>query len=246
MKKAVISCSGGLDSTCLLLKLLSEGYEVRTYAFKYGQKHSIELSKVQQNVGYLSGLGYPVTIQVIDLRDCFSDSASSLHEGGEKIPEGHYADESMKSTVIENRNVIFSAIIYGKALAWANKTQDDVLISLGLHAGDHAIYPDCRPESQELARVLFRISNWGSERVNYEAPFIHCDKAEVLRQGLEAMKKMKFSEDQINMILRWTHSCYAPDEEGRSCGKCGTCVERLGAFEKNGLKDPIDYVPDNN
>ena len=246
MKKAVISCSGGLDSTCLLLKLLSEGYEVRTYAFKYGQKHSIELSKVQQNIGYLSGLGYPVTLQVIDLRDCFSDSASSLHEGGEKIPEGDYRDETMKSTVVENRNVIFSAIIYGKALAWANKTQDNVLISLGLHAGDHAIYPDCRPESQELARVLFRISNWGSERVNYEAPFIHCDKAEVLRQGLEAMKKMKLSEDQINMILRWTHSCYAPDEQGRSCGKCGTCVERLEAFEKNGLKDPIDYVPDNN
>ena len=114
MKKAVISCSGGLDSTCLLLKLLSEGYEVRTYAFKYGQKHSIELSKVQQNIGYLSGLGYPVTLQVIDLRDCFSDSASSLHEGGEKIPEGDYRDETMKSTVVENRNVIFSAIIYGK------------------------------------------------------------------------------------------------------------------------------------
>lgn len=246
MKKAVISCSGGLDSTCLLLKLLSEGYEVRAYAFNYGQKHSIELNKVRQNVGYLSGLGYPVTIQIIDLRDCFSDSASSLHEGGEKIPEGDYRDETMKSTVIENRNVIFSAIIYGKALAWANKTQDDVLISLGLHAGDHAIYPDCRPESQEMARELFRISNWGSERVNYEAPFIRCDKAEVLRQGLEAMKKMKFSEDQINIILKWTHSCYAPDEQGRSCGKCGTCVERLEAFEKNGIKDPVEYVSDNN
>lgn len=240
-KKAVVSLSGGLDSTCLLLKLLSEGYEVRAFGFNYGQKHSIELKKVKKNIKYLQELGYPVTHQVIDLRDCFSDSASSLHEGGEKVPEGDYRDETMKSTVIENRNVIFSSIIYGKALGWANKTQDNVLISLGLHAGDHAIYPDCRPESQEMARELFRISNWGSERVDYEAPFIHCDKGEVLRQGIEAMKKMGFTKKQINYILRNTHSCYAPDEKGRSCGKCGTCVERLEAFEKVGMKDPIKY-----
>ena len=246
MKKAVISLSGGLDSTCLLLKLLSEGYEVRAYGFDYGQKHSIELEKVKRNIHFLQDLGFKVTHQVINLRDCFSDSASSLHEGGDRIPEGDYRDETMKSTVVENRNVIFSAIIYGKALSWANKTQENVLISLGLHAGDHAIYPDCRPESQEMARELFRISNWGSERVDYEAPFIHCDKAEVLRQGLEAMDKMGFAYADKIAILQNTHSCYAPDEKGRSCGKCGTCVERLEAFEKNGLKDPIEYVSDNN
>lgn len=246
MKKAVISLSGGLDSTCLLLKLLSEGYEVRAYGFDYGQKHSIELEKVKRNIKFLQNLGYKVTHQIINLRDCFSDSASSLHEGGDKIPEGDYRDETMKSTVVENRNVIFSAIIYGKALSWANKTQDNVLISLGLHAGDHAIYPDCRPESQEMARELFRISNWGSERVDYEAPFIHCDKAEVLRQGLEAMDKMGLVYADKMVILQNTHSCYAPDEKGRSCGKCGTCVERLEAFEKNGLRDPIEYVSDNN
>lgn len=246
MKKAVISLSGGLDSTCLLLKLLSEGYEVRAYGFDYGQKHSIELEKVKRNIRLLQNLGFRVTHQIINLRDCFSDSASSLHEGGSKIPEGDYRDETMKSTVVENRNVIFSAIIYGKALSWANKTQDNVLISLGLHAGDHAIYPDCRPESQEMARELFRISNWGSERVDYEAPFIHCDKAEVLRQGLEAMDKMGLVYADKMVILQNTHSCYAPDEKGRSCGKCGTCVERLEAFEKNGLRDPIEYVSDNN
>lgn len=246
MKKAVISLSGGLDSTCLLLKLLSEGYEVRAYGFDYGQKHSIELEKVKRNIRLLQNLGFRVTHQIINLRDCFSDSASSLHEGGDKVPEGDYRDETMKSTVVENRNVIFSAIIYGKALSWANKTQDNVLISLGLHAGDHAIYPDCRPESQEMARELFRISNWGSERVDYEAPFIHCDKAEVLRQGLEAMDKMDLVYADKMVILQNTHSCYAPDEKGRSCGKCGTCVERLEAFKKNGLRDPIEYVSDNN
>ena len=242
MKKAVISLSGGLDSTCLLLELLAQGYEVRAYGFDYGQKHSIELTKVKKNIKLLQDLGYKVTHQVINLRDCFSDSASSLHEGGSKIPEGDYRDETMKSTVVENRNVIFSAIIYGKALSWANKTQDNVLISLGLHAGDHAIYPDCRPESQEMARELFRISNWGSERVDYEAPFIHCDKAEVLHRGLIAMNVMMLSKEQQMYILGNTHSCYAPDSEGRACGKCGTCVERLEAFEQNNLKDPVEYI----
>lgn len=240
-KKAVISLSGGLDSTCLLLKLLSEGYEVRAYGFNYGQKHQVELNKVKTNIKFLQNLGLPVTHQVIDLRDCFSDSASSLHQGGEAIPEGDYRDESMKSTVVENRNVIFSAIIYGKALAWANKTQENVIISLGLHAGDHTIYPDCRPESQELARVLFRISNWGSEKVDYEAPFIKCDKGEVLRQGIRAMDILEFSDEDKEFVLKNTHSCYNPDEFGRSCGKCGTCVERLEAFRKNGIEDPIDY-----
>ena len=246
MQKAVISLSGGLDSTCLLLELLSQGYEVRAYGFDYGQKHSIELEKVKKNVKFLQDLGYKVTHQIINLRDCFSDSASSLHQGGEAIPEGDYRDETMKSTVVENRNVIFSAIIYGKALGWANKTQDNVLISLGIHGGDHAIYPDCRPESQEMAKELFRISNWGSERVDYEAPFVNISKSEVLKRGLEAMSKLGFSEKDRDYVLGNTHSCYNPDSEGRSCGKCGTCVERLEAFAKNGLKDPAEYVSENN
>lgn len=241
MKKAIISLSGGLDSTCLLLKLLSEGYEVRSYGFDYGQKHSIELEKVKKNIEFLQNKGYKVTHQIIDLRDVFSDSASSLHQGGDKIPEGHYADETMKSTVVENRNVIFSAIIYGKALGWANKTGENVLISLGLHKGDHTIYPDCRPESQKMARELFRISNWGSEKVDYEAPFIDIDKTDVLRAGIKAMKLMKFSDQEIETVLSNTHSCYAPNEKGESCGKCGTCVERLEAFEAVGMKDPITY-----
>lgn len=246
MKKAVISLSGGLDSTCLLLELLSQGYEVRAYGFDYGQKHSIELEKVKKNIKFLQDLGYKVTHQIINLRDCFSDSASSLHQGGEAIPEGDYRDETMKSTVVENRNVIFSAIIYGKALGWANKTQDNVLISLGIHGGDHAIYPDCRPESQEMAKELFRISNWGSERVDYEAPFVNISKSEVLKRGLEAMSKLGFSEKDRDYVLGNTHSCYNPDSEGRSCGKCGTCVERLEAFEQNDLKDPAEYVSENN
>lgn len=240
--KAIISLSGGLDSTCLLLKLLSRGYEVKAYGFDYGQKHTVELKKVKENIKFLQSLGYPVTHQVIDLRDAFSDSASSLHQGGEDIPEGHYNDLSMKSTVVENRNIIFSAIIYGKALAWAKKTGEHVDIFLGIHAGDgHSVYKDCTPESRMAAELTFKISNWDSDKVNYVAPFENVYKADVLTEGLDAMENMEFSTDNINFVLSNTHSCYNPDERGRSCGKCGTCVERLEAFAKNSIKDPIEY-----
>lgn len=239
--KVVISLSGGLDSTCLLLKLLSEGKEVKAYSFKYGQKHDIELKLVKKNIKFLQSKGYPVDLQIINLEDCFADSASSLHKGGEDIPEGHYEDENMKSTVVENRNIIFGSIIYGKALSWSKKTSSNVVITLGIHGGDHAVYPDTRPESQSMARELFKISNWGSENVDYVAPFVEINKTGVLKEGIDAMKKMGFKKSEINKVLRNTHSCYNPDNDGRSCGKCGTCVERLECFEQNNMKDPIRY-----
>lgn len=241
--KVCISLSGGLDSTMLLMHYLARGFEVRSYSFDYGQKHDIELKKVKDNIKFLQEKGLPVSHQVINLRDAFSDSASSLYgANNEKIPEGDYKDENMKSTVVENRNVIFSSIIYGKALGWANKTQSNVLISLGIHAGDHTIYPDTTPESQSMARELFRISNWGSERVDYEAPFVNLHKDELLTTGVGAMRLMGFQDSDIETVLTNTHSCYTPDSEGRSCGKCGTCVERLEAFEKAHMVDPIPYV----
>ena len=241
--KVCISLSGGLDSTMLLMHYLARGFEVRSYSFDYGQKHDIELKKVKDNIKFLQEKGLQVSHQVINLRDAFSDSASSLYgANNEKIPEGDYRDENMKSTVVENRNVIFSSIIYGKALGWANKTQSNVLISLGIHAGDHTIYPDTTPESQSMARELFRISNWGSERVDYEAPFVNLHKDELLTTGVCAMRLMGFQDSDIETVLTNTHSCYTPDSEGRSCGKCGTCVERLEAFEKAHMIDPIPYI----
>lgn len=239
--RAVISLSGGLDSTMLLLHLLSQGMEVRSYSFDYGQKHNVELKKVKKNIKFLQSKGLPVTHQIINLKDCFSDSASSLHIGGADIPEGHYADDNMKSTVVENRNIIFSAIIYGKALGWANKSGENVVITQGLHAGDHAIYPDCRPESQEKARELYRISNWGSEKVDFVAPFINIDKGAVLGAGLCAMRELNFSKAEMKKVLKNTHTCYNPNEKGESCGKCGSCTERLEAFAANGMKDPVKY-----
>lgn len=240
-KLAVLSISGGLDSTCLLLKLLSEEYEVRCYAFYYGQKHSIELRKLSENLSFLSGKGFPIEFQLIDLKSCFNESQSSLHQNGEVIPEGHYADESMKSTVVENRNVIFSSIIYGKALSLAKKYDTNVEIYLGIHSGDHAIYPDCTPESRAACEHAFTISNWDGDKVSYKAPFVNIDKGEVLKEGLIAMDALNLSEEEKILILRRTHTCYNPDELGRACGRCGSCTERLEAFAANFLGDPVEY-----
>lgn len=162
-KKAVISMSGGLDSTCLAMDLLAQGYDVKAYAFDYGQKHMIELEKLQKNITIFQNYNLPITLQIINLKDVFCESNSSLRGIGE-IPQADYDEDSMKSTVVENRNVIFSSIIYGKALSWANKTNENVTITLGIHGGDHALYPDCTEESQKAAEHLFKISNWGSDR----------------------------------------------------------------------------------
>lgn len=242
MKRAVLSLSGGLDSTCLLFYLLSKGYSVKAYSFKYGQRHLIELDKLKDNIVLLQDDGWSVEHQVIDLTDCFNESNSSLSVASSfKIPEGQYADDNMKSTVVENRNVIFASVIYGKALSWANKIDSLVDIFLGIHAGDHTIYPDCTSESQMALEQAFKVSNWGSEKVNYQAPFVNYDKAEVLNIGLEAIKEMGYDETMRDFILFHTHTCYNPNKKGEACGKCGSCQERLSAFEANRLKDPVVY-----
>jgi 7-cyano-7-deazaguanine synthase len=224
----------------LAMKLLSEGYEVKAYGFWYGQKHNIELTKLKINIDNLQKLNLPISLQIINLCDVFNESNSSLNGVGE-IPKADYNEADMKSTVVENRNVIFSSIIYGKALSWANMTKDNVKITLGIHGGDHELYPDCTEESYKAAEHLFKISNWGSEKVSYDAPFVNCTKAEVLNIGVQCMKDLGMNDDSINNILRYTHSCYDPDGYGRACGKCGTCKERLDAFAQNGLKDPVKY-----
>lgn len=237
----VLSLSGGLDSTCLLLHYLAQGKVVHGVSFIYGQKHSVELEKVKNNIKFLQGRGLPVTHQIVDLTSAFTYSASSLHQGGEEIPTGHYADENMKSTVVENRNVIFSSIVYGIALGIAKRNNINVVISQGVHAGDHTIYPDCRPESVQMARELYKISNWDSEKVDFQTPFVDMDKGEVLKAGVNAMNKMKFEDSEILFVLSHTHTCYNPDSEGRSCGKCGSCTERLEAFAANDMMDPVPY-----
>ena len=242
-KIAVISMSGGLDSTCLALKLLNEGYHVYGYAFDYGQRHNIELEKLKKNVYFLQvECDLAIDLHIIDVRSIFNESCSCLNDRNVNVPKGEYDESNMKSTVVENRNVIFAAILYGKALSIAKRENKNVSIALGIHAGDHTLYPDTTQESRDAVEYACKISNWDSERVNYITPFVDFEKHVVLREGVEAARGIGFEDDVIEQILANTHSCYDPDSYGNSCGRCGTCKERLEAFEKCGLIDPIKYI----
>jgi 7-cyano-7-deazaguanine synthase len=243
MKKAVVALSGGLDSAMLTTSLLLEGYEVRAYAFDYGQRHRIELNKASELSGLLCLRGFPVEFQKINLVDCFSESTSALHSKSQKtIPTGTYKEGTISSTAVENRNVIFSSILYGKALSWANQTGDHVEVCLGIHKGDSVQYPDTTEESRQACEYAYRISNFGSDKVSYYAPFVEFTKGELLGKTYSLMKAFGLKDWEIEGIFRKTHSCYSPNEKGESCGQCSTCIDRLQAFEENSLTDFIKYV----
>lgn len=237
-KIAVLSFSGGMDSSSLLFQILTEGYtKVYCYSFDYGQRHSIEIEKSQELVQALNHAGFDVNYQLINVRDVFSDSQSAIGANkAEEVPENEYNQENLKVTVVENRNVIFSAIIYGKALALSKKFNADVDILMGVHNSDAGTYPDTRPASVNMAKELYRISNYGSERIDYRAPFVDVTKSRVLKAGLEALAKLGLSSDMYSH----TSSCYNPSE-GKACGKCATCLDRLKAFKEAGIEDPIPY-----
>ena len=149
-KNVVISLSGGMDSSTLLLRCLSEYDQVTAISFDYGQKHRVELERAQSLVSYLNSEGHFIKYQVIKLDGLVNLLNSNLVEGGDDVPEGHYAEENMKATVVPNRNKIFASLVQAVALSEANANGNDTDIALGIHAGDHAIYPDCRQEFRSL------------------------------------------------------------------------------------------------
>lgn len=234
MKHAVLSLSGGMDSTSLLLHLLSRDYVVHCCLFNYGQKHKIELERAKINLNLLSRVNYIV----IDLSSIMSHFVSALTSSDIEVPEGHYADENMKQTVVPNRNAIFSSIIYGYALSLSKKYNSDIEICLGTHSGDHSIYPDCRPEFHKAIDYAFRIGNWESERISHYLPYINGDKFTILQDALKSCETLGVDFDTI---FSNTNTCYKPDEQGRSCGTCGSCTERLEAFSRLGRRDPVTY-----
>lgn len=240
MKRAVLSLSGGMDSTALLIRLIADGYQdIRAISFNYGQKHSVELKRAKANIKYLEAMGVFVEHTIVDLSSFMGLFDSALiGKNRQEIPEGHYAEENMKQTVVPNRNAIFSALIYGYALSIANRTKGNVEICLGIHAGDHTIYPDTRPEFRDALEHAFKIGNWDSERVSYYTPYLLSDKTGILKDTLENCKKLDFSFDTI---LSNTITSYNPDCEGRSSGTSGSDVERIEAFINIGRKDPIEY-----
>ena len=178
-----MSLSGGMDSTALLMRMLADGFDVTCLTYDYGQKHSVEIDRARANISYISECGINVDHIVIDLKSAMSTLTSALTSDEIEVPEGHYESEQMKQTVVPNRNAIFSAILYGHALSISESEGKDVLVALGVHSGDHEIYPDCRPEFYESLEKSFSIGNWGSNRVSFHLPYINGDKTSILEDA---------------------------------------------------------------
>lgn len=213
----VMSLSGGMDSSSLLAYLLDQGHDVRAVSFVYGSKHnSYERNAAESVAGY-----YGIPLDKLDLSSIFMGFQSDLLKSGGNIPEGHYTDSSMSRTVVPGRNLIFLSILSG--LAWSIGAQS---IAIGIHSGDHAIYPDCRPEFYAAMNSAIQLGTDG--RVDIIAPFLQWDKTKILQWGIPK-----------GVPYQLTRTCYQDQE--LSCGRCGSCVERLEAFQNVGVKDPVIY-----
>ena len=216
MTKIIVVYSGGLDSFTLLNEAIRSGKDVSALSFDYGQKHNKELHFVEKFCAQES-----IDSKIVDV-----SSIKELFQGSSltdeiDIPKGHYEDDSMKSTVVPNRNMILLSLALGYAV-----TKEAEEVWFGAHAGDHAIYPDCRPEFVEKMDAVARIANYSPIAV--KAPYIAMSKTEILAIGLNM---------QLDYGLTWT--CYEGKE--LACGSCGACHERLESFAANKVIDPIKY-----
>jgi len=238
-KHVVVSLSGGMDSSTLLLRCLKEYDSVTAISFDYGQKHRVELERAQSLVDYinstLSNLSFeekiqwvmknrdielenlaiteealnlsPITYRQIQLNGLVDLLDSALVTGGEDVPEGHYAEDNMKATVVPNRNKIFASITQAVALSVANRTGETCDIALGIHAGDHAIYPDCRQEFRDADDAAFRIGNWEAERVGYFTPYLEGDKFTILQDVEVLCEELGLDFDEV---YKRTNTSYKP------------------------------------
>ena len=242
MKQAILSLSGGMDSSTLLLHLLANGYEVTCLSFDYGQKHRVELERAQALVDFLNDSGQKVKYGVIKLDGLAPMLNSALVEGGDEVPEGHYEQENMKETVVPNRNKIFSSIIQAVALSIANEKNTEVRIAMGIHAGDHAIYPDCRQEFRDADYIAFTEGNWDADRVSYITPYLNGDKYDILKDGVECCDKLGLDFDTVYANTNTSYKPINIDGNWYSDYKSASSVERVEAFIKLGRPDPVTYA----
>jgi 7-cyano-7-deazaguanine synthase len=243
---AVISLSGGMDSSTLLLKCLEEYDSVTAISFDYGQKHRVELEKAKSLIEYLEKEGYNTTYQVIKL-DGLSDLLNSnLVEGGDEVPEGHYQEENMKDTVVPNRNKIFSSIIQAIALSRAKQTQKPVDIAMGIHSGDHDIYPDCRPKFRNADQYAFTVGNWDAEKVKLYTPYLEGDKYTILKDGERLCNILNLDFDEVYSRTNTSYKPIFSNGEWYSDFKSASSVERIEAFIKLGRPDPAKYAEGEN
>ncbi len=256
-KQAVLSLSGGMDSSTVLLRLLADGYEVTALSFDYGQKHKVELERAQALVNYLNSsrldptpkgpidiyAPYPkINYGTIKLDGLAPMLNSALVEGGEEVPEGHYEQENMKETVVPNRNKIFSSLIQAVALSIANEKNTEVRIAMGIHAGDHAIYPDCRQEFRDADYKAFTEGNWDADRVSYVTPYLMGDKFDILEDGIRCCEQLHLEFDRVYSLTNTSYTPLNIDGTWYSDYKSASSVERVEAFLKVGRPDPVSYA----
>ncbi|KPH61528.1 7-cyano-7-deazaguanine synthase QueC [Pseudoalteromonas sp. NEC-BIFX-2020_002] len=215
-QKVVVIYSGGMDSFTVLNKALQQGHDVYALSFDYGQRHVKEL-KVAANV--CEKLNVPH--KIVDISAINQLIGGSSLTDDIEVPEGHYEAENMKSTIVPNRNMILLSLAVGYAVSLKASQ-----VYYGAHSGDHAIYPDCRPEFVQKMDDVCRIANY--DAVEIFSPYLNNTKIDILTDGI----KMGLDYSQT-----WT--CYNGRE--KACGKCGACQERLEAFTLNNITDPIEY-----
>jgi 7-cyano-7-deazaguanine synthase len=241
-KQAVLSLSGGMDSSTVLLRLLADGYEVTALSFDYGQKHRVELERAQALVNILIMDDYDVEYGVIKLDGLAPMLNSALVEGGDEVPEGHYQQENMKETVVPNRNKIFSSIIQAVALSKANEKNTEVHIAMGIHAGDHAIYPDCRQVFRDADYAAFMEGNWEADRVVYITPYLDGDKFDILKDGVKCCDQLGLDFDTVYANTNTSYKPININGTWYSDYKSASSVERVEAFLKLGRPDPVRYA----
>lgn len=218
---ALVVLSGGLDSTVAVAEYLDRGYLVEALSIDYGQRHATAELAAATDVAAHYGIRHRIAALP---RLGLLLGGSALTDPVVAVPDGHYADESMRDTVVPNRNAILASIAVGVAVA----RRADVVV-LGVHAGDHPIYPDCRPEFLTALNTLVKVANDGFAPPVVDAPFLTWDKAAIVARGAD-----------LAAPLERTWSCYRGGST--HCGTCGTCGERAGAFEQAGVADPTPYT----
>ena len=253
-KHVVISLSGGMDSSTLLLRCLKEYDTVTAISFDYGQKHRVELERAQSLYEYIlceqaKVTGGPLTKfnlthQIITLDGLMPLLDSALVMGGDEVPEGHYEEDNMKATVVPNRNKIFSSIVQAVALSVANRTGENCDIALGIHAGDHDIYPDCRQEFRDADMEAFKLGNWDADRVDFFTPYLEGNKFTILQDGEKLCEELNVD---FNEVYSRTMTSYKPiyqrsTKKWYSDYKSASSVERIEAFIELGRPDPIAYA----
>lgn len=220
MSKAIAIVSGGLDSVTLAYLLHAEGYELHLLSFDYGQRHKKELAYAERCAERLSA-----AFDIVDLSSIGRFLTGSALTDAIPVPDGHYAASNMAITVVPNRNAMMLSVAY--AVAVAEKAQ---IVAIGVHAGDHFIYPDCRPEFITSFNSMQRLAveGFGDPHLKLEAPFVHLGKHQIVQLGTA-----------LHVPYADTWSCYKGGE--KHCGTCGTCFERKEAFELAGVPDPTAY-----